>query len=65
VLKDAVTQAVTLLEETEGMKEVETEREMLQSILSDYIEYKEETVRERKKKGKGRIISPVDPNMQD
>jgi len=47
------------------MKEVETEREMLQSILSDYIEYKEETVRERKKKGKGRIISPVDPNMQD
>jgi transposase len=63
-LKDAVTQAVHLLEETEGMKEVETEREMLHSILSDYIEWKEETVRERKKKGKGRIISPVDPDAR-
>ncbi|MBU7042029.1 MAG: IS1182 family transposase [Theionarchaea archaeon] len=63
-LKDAVTQAVTLLEDTTEMKEVETEREMLQSILSDYIEWKEETVRERKKKGKGRIVSPVDKDAR-
>jgi len=63
-LKDAVTRAVTLLEETQEIKEVRKEREMLQSILSDYIESTKETVKERKKKGKGRIISPVDKDAR-
>jgi IS5 family transposase len=63
-LKDAVTRAVTLLEETQEIKEVRKEREMLESILSDYIEYTKETVTERKKKGKGRIVSPVDKDAR-
>ncbi|MBU7031474.1 MAG: transposase [Theionarchaea archaeon] len=63
-LKDAVTRAVHLLEETQEIKEVRKEREMLESILSGYIESTQETVTERKKKGKGRIVSPVDKDAR-
>lgn len=63
-LQTIVEKAFILLEETEHVGEVEYEREMLKSILEDYIEIKDGTAQERKKKGKNRIVSVTDPDVR-
>lgn len=62
-LENVVKEAFTLLESVREMPDVEYETLMLKSILNDYVDTRGE-VKEKKKKGKGRIVSPVDPDVK-
>jgi IS5 family transposase len=65
-LQRIVEKASLLLEESSDIPEVEHEREILKRILKDYVEVEVTSgkVTERKKKGKGRIVSPTDLDVR-
>jgi transposase len=63
-LQKTVEKAFSLLEAADNIPEAEHEREILKSILSDYIECEHGTVTERKKKGSDRIVSVVDEDVR-
>lgn len=62
-LDDVVKEAQTILETVKEIREVAYERLMLESILNDYVDT-DEGIRERKKKGEGRIVNPSDPDVR-
>ena len=63
-LQKIVEKALLLLKESSNIPDVEYEREILTRILEDYIEVHSGEIKERKKKGKGRIVSPTDPDVR-
>ena len=63
-LQKAVEKALSLLEAADNLPETEHEREILQSIVSDYTECSTGTVTERKKKGEDRIVSVTDEEVR-
>ncbi len=62
-LEDVVKEAFTLIERAKDIKDLEYERLMLESILNDYVDTKN-GIKERKKKGEGRIVNPSDPDVR-
>lgn len=62
-LEDTVKDAHTILEAARGIADLECEKLMLESILNDYVDTEKE-IKERKKKGPGRIVSPVDSDVK-
>jgi len=62
-LQTIVEKAFILLEKTKNVGEIEYKREMLKSILEDYIEVKDGKAKERKKREK-RIVSVTDPDVR-
>jgi IS5 family transposase len=63
-LQSIVEKALLLLEESSDIPDVDHEREILKKILEDYTEQTGDEIKERKKKGKGRIVSPTDPDVR-
>ena len=63
-LQKIVEKAFLLLEESAKIPDVEHEKEILRRILKDYVKVKDDKIKERKKKGKGRIVSPADPDVR-
>lgn len=63
-LHKIVEKAFLLIKESSDIPDVEHEREILKRILEDYIELNSDEIKERKKKGKGRIVSPTDPDVR-
>ena len=63
-LQKAVEKALHVLEAADNLPETEHEREILQSIVSDYTECSTGTVTERKKKGEDRIVSVTDEDVR-
>ena len=63
-LQKIAEKAYSLLDASAGIQGTEHEREILQSILSDYTECNNGKITERKKKGKNRIASVTDEDTR-
>ena len=63
-LQKIAEKASSLLEAAANIPEAEHQREILRSILSDYTECENGTIKERKKKGEGRIVSVTDEDVR-
>jgi IS5 family transposase len=62
-VESVVKKALKLLKDSEPIQGIEHGRNILQSILDDNITITENEIKKRKKKGKGRIVSPVDEDV--
>lgn len=63
-LQKTVEKALNILETASDIPEVEHNREILKSILDDYVEITDDKVKERKKKGKNRIVNVFDEDVR-